>query len=371
MLARNAEGDSPWSPSGSGQTGALGAPDVPHSLSATRGNRQVMLSWVQPSGGAEVTDYEYEQDVSGTWISTRSTDTDYTVRNLTNGQSYTFRVRAANSAGQSAPSAASASVTPATAPGAPTNLGVTGGDEQVTLNWTAPASNGGEMITGYEYEQNGSGAWISTGGTAPSATVTGLMNGLSYRFKVRALNSVGAGAASAASSSVTPARAPDAPTSLNATVSDQSVVLIWAAPASNGAAILRYEYELDFSGTWTSTGGKAPSTTVRNLTNGQSYTFRVRAVNRVGESAASGSQSATPTATLVAPDTPFGLSATPGNQRVMLSWVQPSGGAALTHYEYELDGSSTWTSTGSTAPSYHGDGPGQRTVLQFPGASGQ
>ena len=169
---------------------------------------------------------------------------------------------------------------------------------------------------------------------------------------MRALNSVGAGAASAASSSVTPARAPDAPTSLNATVSDQSVVLIWTAPASNGAAILRYEYELDFSGTWTSTGGKAPSTTVRNLTNGQSYTFRVRAVNRAGESAASGSQSATPTATLVAPDTPFGLSATPGNQRVRLSWVQPSGGAALTHYEYELDGSGTWTSTGSTAPSY-------------------
>ena len=353
VLARNAEGDSPWSPSGSGQTGAQGAPDVPTGLSATRGNRQVMLSWVQPSGGAEVTHYEYEQDVSGAWISTRSTDTDYTVRNLTNGQSYTFRVRAANSAGQSAPSAASASVTPATAPGAPRNIGVTAGDEQVALNWTAPASDGGETITDYEYEQNGSGTWISTGGTAPSATVTGLMNGLSYRFKVRVLNSVGAGAASAASSSVTPARVPNAPTGLNATVSDQSVVLIWAAPASNGgAAILRYEYELDFSGTWTSTGGKAPSTTVRNLTNGQSYTFRVRAVNRAGESAASGSQSATPTATLVAPDTPFGLSATPGNQRVRLGWVQPSGGAALTHYEYELDGSGAWTSTGSTAPSY-------------------
>ena len=77
VLARNAEGDSPWSLPGSGQTGALGAPDVPHSLDATPGNRQVMLSWVQPSGGAEVTHYEYEQDVSGRWISTRSTDTDY------------------------------------------------------------------------------------------------------------------------------------------------------------------------------------------------------------------------------------------------------------------------------------------------------
>ena len=352
VLARNAEGDSPWSLPGSGQTGALGAPDVPHSLDATPGNRQVMLSWVQPPGGAEVTHYEYEQDLSGTWISTGGTATSHTVTGLTNGQTYTFRVRAVNSAGASAASTASASVTPATVPGAPTGLGATVSDQRVDLIWTAPASNGGQSITGYEYEQGGSGTWISTGGTATGYTVFNLTNGQPYRFRVRAVNSVGAGAASAASPNVTPARAPDAPSGLGATVGDEQVDLIWTAPASNGGAvILRYEYELDFSGTWTSTGGTATSATVTGLTNGQSYSFRVRAVNRAGESAASGSQSATPTATLVAPDTPTNLSATPGNQRVMLNWVQPSGGAALTHYEYELDGSDTWISTGGTATS--------------------
>ena len=306
VLARNAEGDSPWSPSGSGQTGALGAPDVPTSLSATRGNQQVMLSWVQPSGGAEVTGYEYEQDVSGRWISTGTTDTTTTVTGLTNGQSYTFRVRAVNSAGASAASAASASVTPATVPGAPTSLGVTGGDEQVMLSWTAPASNGGDSITGYEYEQSGSGTWISTGGTDTTYTVFSLTNGQPYRFRVRALNSVGSGAESAPSANVTPATEPGAPENLGATVSDQQVVLIWTAPASNGGArILRYEYELDNSGTWTTTGGTTTHTTVRNLTNGQSYDFRIRAVNSVGAGLESFSESATPTATLVAPDTPF------------------------------------------------------------------
>ena len=238
VLARNAEGDSPWSLPGSGQTGALGAPDVPHSLDATPGNRQVMLSWVQPSGGAEVTDYEYELDGSGTWISTGSTDTDYTVRNLTNGQPYTFKVRAANSAGQSAASTASASVTPATVPGAPTGLSATVSDQRVDLIWTAPASNGGQSITDYEYEQGGSGTWISTGGTATSYMVHNLTNGQPYRFRVRALNSVGAGAASAASPNVTPATEPDAPTGLSATVSDQEVDLIWTAPASNGGATI-------------------------------------------------------------------------------------------------------------------------------------
>ena len=353
VLARNAEGDSPWSLPGSGQTSALGAPDVPHSLDATPGNRQVMLSWVQPSGGAEVTDYEYEQDLSGTWISTGGTDTSYTVTGLTNGQSYTFRVRAANSAGRSAASTASASVTPATVPGAPTGLSATVSDQRVDLIWTAPTSNGGQSITDYEYEQGGSGTWISTGGTATSYMVHNLTNGQPYRFRVRAVNSVGAGAASAASPNVTPATEPDAPTGLSATVSDQEVDLIWTAPASNGGAtILRYEYELDFSGTWISTGGTATSYTVTGLTNGQAYTFRVRAVNRVGAGLATSSQSATPTSTVVAPDTPSSLSATPGNRQVILSWVQPSGGAALTHYEYELDLSETWTSTGGKAPSY-------------------
>ena len=80
------------------------------------------------------------------------------------------------------------SVTPATVPGAPTGLSATAGDQEVDLSWTAPASNGGAAITDYEYELNGSGAWTSTGGTAPSYTVRNLTNGQPYTFKVRAVN---------------------------------------------------------------------------------------------------------------------------------------------------------------------------------------
>ena len=263
-------------------------------------------------------------------------------------------MRAVNSAGPSAASAASPSVTPATVPGAPTGLSVTVSDQRVDLIWTAPASNGGQSITDYEYEQGGSGTWISTGSTATSYMVRNLTNGQPYRFRVRAVNSVGAGAASAASPNVTPATEPDAPTGLSATVSDQEVDLIWTAPASNGGAtILRYEYELDFSETWTSTGGTATSYTVTGLTNGQSYTFRVRAVNRVGAGAGELVRSRPRRHPRWWRRTHrLDLSATPGNGQVMLSWVQPSGGAALTHYEYEQDGSGTWTSTGSKAPSY-------------------
>ena len=334
-------------------TNALGAPDVPQSLSATPGNGQVMLSWVPPSGGAEVTDYEYELDGSGTWISTGSTATSYTVTGLTNGQPYTFRVRAANSAGASAASTASASVTPATVPGAPTGLGATVSDQRVDLSWTAPASDGGQSITDYEYEQGGSGTWISTGGTATTYTVLGLTNGQSYTFRVRAVNRVGAGLESF-SESDTPTSTvvePDTPFGLSATPGNRQVMLSWVQP-SGGAALTHYEYEQDGSDTWTSTGSTAPSYTVTGLTNGQSYAFRVRAVNSAGASGASGSQSATPTTT--APEAPESLRFTPGNGQVTLRWKAPpnDGGDTITHYEYEQDRSGIWISTGGTATSH-------------------
>ena len=91
---------------------------------------------------------------------------------------------------------------PATAPGAPTGLSASPGDGQVTLAWTAPASTGGADISGYQYEQDGT--WTDTGATATSHTVTGLTNGQAYTFRVRAVNSVGPGEASAASAGVTP-----------------------------------------------------------------------------------------------------------------------------------------------------------------------
>ena len=181
-------------------TNALGAPDVPHSLDATPGNRQVMLSWVQPSGGAEVTHYEYEQDGSGTWISTGGTATSTTVTGLNNGQAYIFRVRAVNAQGNGDPATLEATPSRSTGggggdggpseprPQAPRNLLAAGGDGQVTLTWDAPGDDGGAAITDYEVRIDGKGEWISTGSTDTTHTVTGLDNGTEYTFEVRAVN---------------------------------------------------------------------------------------------------------------------------------------------------------------------------------------
>ena len=83
------------------------------------------------------------------------------------------------------------------APSAPTALVATPGDAQVSVAFTAPTSNGGAAITDYEYQLDG-GAWTSSGKTSSPVVITGLTNGTSYSIKLRAVNSAGNGAESAA-----------------------------------------------------------------------------------------------------------------------------------------------------------------------------
>ena len=77
-----------------------------------------------------------------------------------------------------------------TVPRAPSGLKAAPGDGEVALSWRVP-DDGGSAIKYYEYNIDGGERWISTGGKFTSYTVTGLSNGETYRFRVRAVNSVG------------------------------------------------------------------------------------------------------------------------------------------------------------------------------------
>ena len=91
-------------------------------------------------------------------------------------------------------------------PGAPIIGTAAAGDGQATVSFTAPTSNGGSAITAYTVTASPGGV-TATGSSSP-ITVTGLTNGTAYTFTVTAANSIGAGAASAASNSITPNSCP-------------------------------------------------------------------------------------------------------------------------------------------------------------------
>ena len=94
------------------------------------------------------------------------------------------------------------------APSAPKSLSAVGGVEQAQLAWTAPTLTGGSAITDYviEFALVGSSTWsVFADGTSTttSATVTGLTNGRTYQFRVRAVSSGGTGEASLTASAPT------------------------------------------------------------------------------------------------------------------------------------------------------------------------
>lgn len=85
---------------------------------------------------------------------------------------------------------------PATAPDAfdVGDWSVAPGDEEAAVTINSLPSNGGASITDIEYRLD-AGSWVSSGGTGNFA-ITGLTNDQEYDVELRAVNSVGAGAAS-------------------------------------------------------------------------------------------------------------------------------------------------------------------------------
>jgi hypothetical protein len=87
-------------------------------------------------------------------------------------------------------------------PRAPEHVQAAAGNGQAIVTFTIPA-DGGSPITGYEVFHNGDSVATGDAGSN-SITITGLTNGLSYAFTVKAINAVGSSEASAASEAVTP-----------------------------------------------------------------------------------------------------------------------------------------------------------------------
>ena len=373
--------------SASGSVAATPAtlPAAVTNLSATHGNAEVSLTWTAPDdGGDDITSYDYTTDGGTTWRTTGGTAIPYVVTltsaatpaRLVNGTEYSFAVRAVNDVGAAASSNVVAA-TPRTIPAAPTGLAAAPRDGEVVLTWVAP-DDGGADIERYEYSTDGGTTWRTTTGKATTgytvtqtsaATPANLVNDTEYRFAVRAVNSEGNGAPSAVVTA-TPTEdtfPPDQVTGLSAVAGNGKVTLSWNVPGDGGEPITRYDYSTDGGNSWRSTGGttipyvvtRTSAATPVNLVNGTTYSFRIRAVNSVGNGTPSAALAATPRAPRV-PAAPTSFTATAGItlggfDEVVLSWTAPVVGddETITDYEYSSDDGATWRSTGSISTSYN------------------
>ena len=169
-------------------------------------------------------------------------------------------------------------------PGAPTSIGAAPSNAQASVSFTAPASNGGSVITSYTVTSSPQGV-TSTGISSP-LIVTGLTNGTSYNFTVKASNAVGNSAPSLPSPNVVPFTIPGAPTSPVATAGNAQASVAFVAPASNGGSVIT-SYTVTSSPASTPVSGSSSPIVVTGLNNGTAYTFTVVATNAAGYSVTS------------------------------------------------------------------------------------
>ena len=279
---------------------------------------------------------------------------------LTNGDEYTFTVWSTTAGGTQTSVKASVKATPVAPPlpAAPTISSATPGDQQVALSWDDP---GNITITKYqvrwkEKDSNDSTYTPWAGITSPNPfatpptppttyTATGLTNGTTYTFEVRAGNGTGEGPASTVDTK--PIAVPNAPENLSAAPGDGQVALSWDKP-SNDATIGNYTYEVSTDGgtTFAEIEGSSATTTahtVMGLNNGTEYTLALRAENDAGKGLA-----ATVTARPIAvPAAPTISSVTPGDRQVALTWDDPDDDT-ITGYQVSTDGGETFADIDDT-----------------------
>ena len=184
------------------------APAAPTVTATPNTTDSLTVNWSAPSntGRPAIDSYDlrYREGTSGSWTDGPQgvSGTSATIEGLTaDPATYQVQVRATNAdgAGPWSPTGSIRTTPPPPVgpPSSPRNLTAMAGDQAVQLSWSRPVEDGGSRIVRYEYRQQEGdgpvGEWQIIGENRPTTDhrVTGLTNGVSYTFHVRAVNNGG------------------------------------------------------------------------------------------------------------------------------------------------------------------------------------
>ncbi|XP_055994244.1 myomesin-1 isoform X4 [Sorex fumeus] len=311
-----------------------GAPASPLDVVCLDANKDyITVSWKQPvvDGGSPILGYFIDKCEVGTETWSQCNDTPvkfarFPVTGLIEGRSYIFRVRAVNKTGIGLPSRVSEPVaaldpaekarlksrpsapwtgqiivteeepTEGIVPGPPTDLSVTEATRSyVVLNWKPPGQRGHEGILYFVEKcdaetENWQRVNTELPVKSPHFALFDLVEGKSYRFRVRCSNSAGVGEPSEATEVTVVGDKLDIPKPPGKIIpsrnTDTSVVVTWEESKDSKEVVGYYiESSVAGSGKWEPCNNnpvKGPRFTCHGLAAGQSYIFRVRAVNAAG-----------------------------------------------------------------------------------------
>jgi len=298
-------------------------PSAPVIKTVTAGNTKATITWTAPTnnGGSIITKYTVISNPKGKIAIVDGSTLIATIFELTNGIPFNFTVVATNDAGNSLPSGVSNSVIPViTIPSAPTIITTIADNTSASITWTIP-DDGGSIITGYTVISNPENIKVNVNGSTTTTKVTGLTNGTPYTFTVIATNAVGNSPPSSSSISVIPKTIPNAPIIETATTSKSNVTVTWTAPTINGGSVITGYKIISNPGDITlSVDGLTTTATFYGLIIRKPYTFKVIAINEVGNSPPS--SSSIPVIPYIVPSAPTGISSLISNNKNLNCYAQ-------------------------------------------------
>ena len=329
-------------------TTLLPYPEMISSIKRTAGDGRILLEWEHPltrdvthfrifhAKNLSASGQDYFTDVpAGPGLAMSHLFT-----GLENGRRYNFSVGAVNARGRGGLWAIYARPKPLAAPG---DVTVALGDGGVKLSWTAPPGGshtywdylGNSHIVRYQlrhkvgtaFDAADEGLWADipgSDGDTDRYTVTGLADGESHVFQLRAVNRIGPGLASAPQTATPDIRLPDAPVDAVLEARDAAIRLRWKAPA-NTTHIDNWNLRYGIDGqNWNENyiiPGEWRDFTLTGLKPGREYAVEWAAVNSAGTGPSTGILKATPR--LPYPEAPSSVRRTTADGRILVEWTHP------------------------------------------------
>jgi fibronectin type 3 domain-containing protein len=317
-------------------------PAAPTMLNVTGGDGFVKLSWVPPldTGGLPLTGYAiYRGDASpGIILLMNVNGTFFNDSRVVNGVAYHYSVASINSYGESLRTP-EVNVTPngtGRLPGPPTGLKWERLGKAVRLSWMPPLDLGGRATVSYIVYKDANGTEMVQKANVSEMEYFDLelIFGRSINYRVSAVNALGEGLRSDPVSVLT-YDPPGRILNLTTLEGDNWAVMSWQPPLSDGGSrITGYRvFKESANGTktnWTVAGLSVNDT---GVINGVDYTYKVSAINSIGEGEASGPVPVRPGAP---PSQPLNLTASVQAESIVLEWRAPRNLGGYKDLEYRV-----------------------------------
>jgi len=316
----------------------------------------ITASFVAPSsdGGSAITAYNLLSsfdDVTYDYVA-QAVTANQTIT-VPNAGTWYFKSQAINNVGNGTLGSAVTIATP-TVPDAPSiTLAINSPNTNpfdITASFVAPSNNGGSSLIDYNLEYSSDDSTYVSLINSTTVPYTHTVSGAgTHYFKAEVTNNVGTSLLSSSYNIATPT-VPTAPTNASVVIpnidtASYDTTVTWSAPTSDGgSSLINYKiYRQTGSGSFSLIATTTQSVLTINDTVptalNQSYTYKITALNNVGES------TAFVTTTITTGDVPTApiLSGTTGT--TVMTWTIPSSDATITGYKIYRDGNLMTTVT--------------------------